>query len=453
MEPRSRRPNSSPRAITDEVKQQAIEVRGALASSGLDHGPVSVHDKMLALGLMAPSVPSLARVFRQAGVARKEPRKKPRSSYRRFVYPAPNACWQLDATEYVLVGGRKCVIFQLQDDHSRLAIASHVATGETTEGALTVVKKGITTHGVPQRLLTDNGAALNPSRRGWEGQLTTYVTTLGVTAITGKPGKPTTQGKNERFHQTLFRWLDKQPLSETIQQLQEQVERFDAIYNTERPHQGLPGRMTPQQAWNATEVADPPRPKQRRPKSIVIEPAQAAPGTPLEGLQPRRVRSSGAIAIRGVSYQIARELSGHTIYIATPDTGVKIYDSNGELLLEHPWPPPGTKHVSNGRSRSTDKRPKTIIEALRPTNPQPEGEYRRTVRIDGRVSIRSIVYTIGNNYNGEELHAIVGEITVTFWNIRTGELIVEHPIPEPGIKHASFSRHNRTKNTKVSEMS
>ena len=27
------------------------------------------------------------------------------ASYRRFVYPAPNACWQLDATEYVLAGG------------------------------------------------------------------------------------------------------------------------------------------------------------------------------------------------------------------------------------------------------------------------------------------------------------------------------------------------------------
>ncbi len=50
------------------------------------------------LGMLAPSVASLARIFRQAGVARKEPRKKPRSSYRRFVYPAANACWQLDGT-------------------------------------------------------------------------------------------------------------------------------------------------------------------------------------------------------------------------------------------------------------------------------------------------------------------------------------------------------------------
>lgn len=110
---------------------------------------------MVSLGMEASSVASLARIFREKYVARSEPDKIPRASYRRFVYPAPNACWQLDATEYVLAGGRKCVIFQLQDDHSRLAIASHVASGETGEAALAVVKKGISAYGVPQRLLTD----------------------------------------------------------------------------------------------------------------------------------------------------------------------------------------------------------------------------------------------------------------------------------------------------------
>jgi transposase InsO family protein len=130
------------------------------------------------------------------------------------------------------------VIFQLIDDHSRYAVASHVASGETAEGAIAVVKKAIAAHGVPQRLLSDNGVALNPSRRGVVGQLVAYVTALGVEAITGKPYKPTTQGKNDRFHQTLFRWLDKQPIAATLEQLQEQVDRFDIIYNTERPHQG-----------------------------------------------------------------------------------------------------------------------------------------------------------------------------------------------------------------------
>jgi hypothetical protein len=90
--------------------------------------------------------------------------------------------------------------------------------------------------------------------------LVTYVTSLGVNAITGKPYKPTTQGKNERFHQTLFRWLDKQPLAATHQELQEMVDRFDLLYNTEGPHQGLPGRITPRQSWDATTVAEAPRP-------------------------------------------------------------------------------------------------------------------------------------------------------------------------------------------------
>ena len=93
LEPRSRRPHHSPAKLDEAIKQQAVEVRTALECSGLDHGPISVHDKMKAMGLSAPSIAALGRIFREKGVARLEPKKKPRSSYRRFVYPAPNACW------------------------------------------------------------------------------------------------------------------------------------------------------------------------------------------------------------------------------------------------------------------------------------------------------------------------------------------------------------------------
>jgi transposase InsO family protein len=246
LEPRTRRPRTSPSKLSDEVKQQAVAVRAALEASGLDHGPISVHEKMHAMGLdQVPSMASLARIFREAGVARVEPKKKPRSAWRRFVYPAPNACWQLDATEYVLTGGRQCVIFQLIDDHSRYAVASHVASSETAEAAIAVFDKAVAAHGVPQRLLSDNGLALNPSRRGYLGQLVEHVSALGVEAITGKPYKPTTQGKNERFHQTLFRYLDKQPLAESLAELQAQVDTFDHIYNTQRPTKGSPGVSRP----------------------------------------------------------------------------------------------------------------------------------------------------------------------------------------------------------------
>ncbi|TCO15749.1 integrase-like protein [Kribbella steppae] len=58
---------------------------------------------------------------------------------------------------------------------------------------------------------------------------------LGVEPITGKPYKPTTQGKNERFHQTLFRYLDKRPLAADLTELQTQIDAFDHIYNTHGP--------------------------------------------------------------------------------------------------------------------------------------------------------------------------------------------------------------------------
>ncbi len=345
-----------------------MAVRAALEASGLDHGPISVHDKMNAMGLaVVPSVASLARIFRQAGVARVEPKKKPRSAWRRFVYPAPNACWQLDATEYVLSGGRKCVIFQLIDDHSRYAVASHVAFGETAAAAIKVFDKAVTAHGVPQRLLSDNGLALNPTRRGFPGQLVTHVSSLGVEAITGKPYKPTTQGKNERFHQTLFRYLDKQPLASTLAELQTQVDAFDRIYNTERPHQGLPGRVTPQTAWEATDKTEAPRPKPDLPLFIRAAPKRPRP-QPLptdlpSGTSVRKLTSAGTFMLAGVLYKVGAPHGFHDVLVITEGDKITVADLDGEILIEHTRPAPGTRYVGNGKPRG--KHPKNP-----PTSPK-----------------------------------------------------------------------------------
>lgn len=56
----------------------------------------------------------------------------------------------------------------------------------------------------------------------------------------------------------------KQPLASALAELQAQVDAFDDMYNTERPDQGLPGRVTPRTAWEAIPKADPPRPRPDR---------------------------------------------------------------------------------------------------------------------------------------------------------------------------------------------
>jgi hypothetical protein len=256
------------------------------------------------------------------------------------------------------------VIFQLIDDHSRYALASHAAWTETAEAAVAVVKKAIAAHGVPQRLLSDNGMALNPSRRGWTGQLTDYLARLGVETITGRPYKPTTQGKNERFHQTLFRWLDKQPLAHSLEALLAQVEAFDHVYNTERPHQGLPGRITPAQAWQAAPKADPPRPQP--PTSTTVTPgeeAAAPPSSPtwreIPGEHLLKIRIRGTVVVHRVAYKLDPRRVGQQVHVIHDTEKISFYDTaTGELFLEHPIPALGVKYVGDGTPPGRPRNPR-----------------------------------------------------------------------------------------------
>lgn len=343
MELASTRPHVSPGRVDAQLVQWVLLVRSQLQEAGFDFGPLSVQAKLRRMGLDSPSRATIARIFNRAGVVRPEPKKKPRSAFRRFVYPAPNCCWQIDSTEWSLVNGRKVVIFQLIDDHSRLALASLVAVDETSEAAIRVVDTAISRHGVPQKFLSDNGAALNPTRRGQVGLLVLHLRRLGVIPMTGKPGRPTTQGKNERSHRTLHRFLNARPPAESMDELQELVDEFDDYYNTEREHQGLPGQMTPREAWDMTPVATAP-----------------APPSPLENQHARAtVASDGLVRFNHTRYKIGIPHAGHRVEIIHNEATVTFFDSHGTEILSHLTPPPGTAYVGNGLRKGWTPRPST----------------------------------------------------------------------------------------------
>ena len=123
VKPRSRRPRSSPSRIDPALEQLALQLRADLLADGWDGGPISVRQAMLDAGIDAPSRSSLARIFARAGVVTPSPSKRPISS-RRFTYPAPNECWQLDGFDHVLANGARACVLQVIDDHSRVAFGS-----------------------------------------------------------------------------------------------------------------------------------------------------------------------------------------------------------------------------------------------------------------------------------------------------------------------------------------
>jgi hypothetical protein len=93
---------------------------------------------------------------------------------------------------------------------------------------------------------------------GGRNGLETELRRLGITQKNGKPNHPQTQGKVERFQQTLKNWLAAQPAQPaTLAQLQALLGTFTALYNTQRPHRSLPQRATPATAYHARPKATP----------------------------------------------------------------------------------------------------------------------------------------------------------------------------------------------------
>ena len=91
-------------------------------------------------------------------------------------------------------------------------------------------------HGWPAATLTDNGAIYTSRFTGGRNGFEYLLAYLGIRQKNGAPGHPQTQGKIERFQQTLKRWLGQQPAATDLAALQAQLEAFRLAYNEQRPH-------------------------------------------------------------------------------------------------------------------------------------------------------------------------------------------------------------------------
>lgn len=140
-------------------------------------------------------------------------------------------------------------MYQLLDDASRFDVGTAAySRAENSADAKDILERAITTYGPPKEVLSDNSLAFNQLRAGRIGSVEIFLASKGTIPISGLPGKPTTQGKNERSHQTLLRSLDAhQPA--TLEQLQGRISCFRDHYNNRRPHQSL-DHATPRTAWD-----------------------------------------------------------------------------------------------------------------------------------------------------------------------------------------------------------
>jgi len=207
-------------------------------------------------GRPVPATSTIRRILHTAGLVIPQPRKRPRSSYRRFQAAQPNECWQSDFTHWALADGTDVEILNWLDDHSRLLLSCTVHEPVTGDDVVSVFLGVIEEYAPPASTLTDNGSVYTSRFTGGRNAFEYVLPLLGIQQKNGSPGHPQTQGKTERFHQTLQRWLAARPTARTIAELQQQLDQFREHYNEHRPHRALQ-RRTPGQAYRATPKAAP----------------------------------------------------------------------------------------------------------------------------------------------------------------------------------------------------
>jgi transposase InsO family protein len=211
LEPRSRRPRSCKHETPPAMVKAIVRLRSELEGQGHDAGAETIAYHLAQHHQDIPSVSTIWRILRREGLVVPQRQKRPRSSLIRFEAQLPNELWQADITCWQLASGQDVEILNVLDDHSRLFLGSDAYLSVKAADVVSSFHKAAELHGLPASLLTDNGAVFTGSYRGGKVLLQYELERLGVLFKNSRPYHPQTCGKVERLHQTLKRYLAKQP--------------------------------------------------------------------------------------------------------------------------------------------------------------------------------------------------------------------------------------------------
>jgi transposase InsO family protein len=321
LEPRSRRPRSCKHETSAALVEAIVALRTELTDQGHDAGAETIAYHLAQRYQQIPSVSTIWRILRREGLVLPQRQKRPHASLIRFEADLPNELWQTDITAWQLVSGEVVEILNCLDDHSRLFLGSDAYLRVKAADVVASFHKAAELHGLPESLLSDNGAVFVGSYRGGKVLLEYELERLGVEFKNSRPYHPQTLGKAERLHQTLKRYLAKQEPAKTLAQLQQQLDAFVRYYNHIRPHRAI-GRRTPLQAYSARMKAKP----------------TGAKASTYFRVREDRVDETGKVSLRYDSrlYKIGlgRAFKGRAIKLLIADRNVRVIDSTGELIRE-----------------------------------------------------------------------------------------------------------------------
>ena len=308
---------------SEELEERVVRLRKELTDAGFDSGAQTIHYHLSLTDPEPPAVSTIWRILKRRGFITPEPHKRPRSSYIRFEASLPNETWQADVTFFELADGTKVEILDVIDDFSRVCIASKVFAVTTSPDVVATLYEAGRAWGLPASLLSDNGAIFTANHRHGFSAFESELFHLGIVCKHSRPYHPETCGKVERFHQTVKKFLSKQPAARTIAELQAQLDRFVAYYNQVRPHRAK-GRKPPKVAFDSRDRAFPRKLDVTMSKELRV--------------RHDKVDIDGSVTLRYRSklhhIGMGNKLRGRRVIMLVAGRHIRVLSEDGELLRE-----------------------------------------------------------------------------------------------------------------------
>lgn len=288
---RSRRPNHSPTRSPQRIVERVLALRQEHGWGGR-----KIERRLLDLGhTEVPAPATITEILRRHGmIAARESAQ--RRHWQRFEHEHPNSLWQMDFKgEFLTLESGRCLPLTVIDDHSRFNIVLKACSRTTTAVVQNELNRAFRCYGLPSRINTDNGAPWgSPSAPGQLTELAVWLIRLGVRVSYSRPRHPQTNGKDERFHRTLKAEVLQRHAFTTHEQVQQALDRWRHVYNSERPHESLE-MATPLTRYRASPRAMP---------DHLSEP-EYGPGDEV-----LRVGSNGLVRFRGQKLKLSNALRG-----------------------------------------------------------------------------------------------------------------------------------------------
>lgn len=288
MEEYSRRPHASPGATSEELVAELLALKARYPTLGPKKLSVMMQGRI--------EQRTAGRILKRHGLTCAS--RNPPETYCSFERAYPNELWQMDFKGLKRRPPRYEVL-SVVDDATRRLIALQAIPNQQLETFWPVLWEAFGEYGLPDSILTDNGASFRCFATWRLSRMDVLLIRLGIHPAHGRPYHPQTQGKVERFHRTLQDHAKGNLIQNSITEVQPILDDFHSFYDWIRPHESI-GQRPPGTVYASS--------KRSRPSQI--------PEVTYESrVAVRKVCKGGFFKFKGEEYRAGKGLIGEPVGI------------------------------------------------------------------------------------------------------------------------------------------